>query len=415
MPGGPYYDLTAANAALKELYAGQEVKNLVYKTNPFMALVPKDTEFEGEYKPIPVIIGASQGRSSTFANAQSNQSPVQAYKFLLARRSDYSIATLDNQTMMASRSDKGSFIRATKTVVDGAFRSITLSLASSLYRSGTGSIGQIGSITGGVITLNDPNAVVQFELNMVLQANATDGGTSPRAALGYVVGPIDRVAGTVGVSTTFGGALASPSGWTTSDYILVQGDLNAKPQGLLSWLPPANPGASDNFFGVNRSVDPTRLGGVRYANGANQPVEEALVDASNLVAREGGVPDYAFASFASYSALEKALGAKVQYAELEAQIAEDVNIGFRGIRIHGANGPIDVIPDRNCPGFTAFLLQLDTWCLESLGEAPMLLRYLDSNEFLRVYNQDAAECRVGFYGNIRTDAPGWSAYVALQN
>ena len=71
MPGGPYYDLTAANAALKELYAGQEVKNLVYKTNPFMALVPKDTEFEGEYKPIPVIIGASQGRSSTFANAQS--------------------------------------------------------------------------------------------------------------------------------------------------------------------------------------------------------------------------------------------------------------------------------------------------------------------------------------------------------
>jgi hypothetical protein len=176
MPGGPYYDLTAANAALKELYAGQEVKNLVYKTNPFMALVPKDTEFEGEYKPIPVIIGASQGRSSTFANAQGNQSPVQAYKFLLARRSDYSIATLDNQTMLASRSDKGSFIRGAKTVIDGAFRSITLSLASSLFRSGTGTIGQISSISAGVITLADPNSVVQFELNMVLQANVADGG-----------------------------------------------------------------------------------------------------------------------------------------------------------------------------------------------------------------------------------------------
>jgi hypothetical protein len=35
-----YLDLTAMNAALKELYDGQVVENLVYADNPFLAMVP---------------------------------------------------------------------------------------------------------------------------------------------------------------------------------------------------------------------------------------------------------------------------------------------------------------------------------------------------------------------------------------
>ena len=66
-------DLTAMNAALKELYDGQSVENLVYADNPFLAMVPKNTEFGGKYKPVPIQIGVSQGRSSVFSTAQGNQ------------------------------------------------------------------------------------------------------------------------------------------------------------------------------------------------------------------------------------------------------------------------------------------------------------------------------------------------------
>ena len=66
---GAYLDLSAMNAALKELYDGQVVENLVYADNPFMAMVKKNTDFGGKYKPIPIITGVSQGRSSTFSNA----------------------------------------------------------------------------------------------------------------------------------------------------------------------------------------------------------------------------------------------------------------------------------------------------------------------------------------------------------
>lgn len=400
-------DLTAMNAALKELYDGQVVENLVYADNPFLAMVPKRTDFGGKYKPIPIQTGVTQGRSATFANAQGNQTAPLLQSFLLTRASDYSIATIDNQTMLASRTDKMAFLEGSKLVIDSAIRSLTNSLASALFRSGTGSIGQITTITSGVIVLSNSADVVQFENGMTLQANATDGGT-PRAALGYIIA-VDRSAGSITVSaTSISGSAGSPAAWAANDFLLVQGDNNAKIKGLAAWIPAVAPTGGDNFFGVNRSVDTTRLAGIRY-NGAAQPIEEALIDSSSLLAREGGRPDVCVMNFATYSALEKSLGAKVQYVDLKGP----AEIAFRGILVHGAASVIKVFPDRNCPAQVGYLLQMNTWALESLGDAPQILRYGDGLEMLRVYNADAGEVRVGYYANLRTNAPGWNAYVAF--
>lgn len=404
---GPYLNLTAMNAALKELYDGQVVENLVYADNPFLALVPKKTDFGGKYKPVPIITGVSQGRSATFSNAQGNQSPVQIQSFLLTRVADYSLATIDNQTMLASRTDKMSFLEGAKLVVDGAFRSITNSLASSLFRSGTGSIGAIGSISTGVITLSNANDVVQFEVNQTLQANATDGGT-PRAALGYVIA-VNRSLGTVTVSATaLGGAAGTPSGWTAADFLLVQGDVNAKVKGLAAWLPDVSPTSGDSFFGVDRSQDVTRLAGIRY-DGSAQSIEEALIDSSSLLAREGGKPDVCITNFATYAALEKSLGSKVQYVDMKGP----AEIAFRGIMVNGANSMIKVFPDRNCQPQKGYLLQMNTWCLNSLGEAPQILRYGDGLEMLRVSNADAGEVRIGYYSNLSSNAPGFNSNVTF--
>lgn len=357
---------------------------------------------------MPIITGVSQGRSSTFATAQTNQSPVQIQSFLLTRVADYSIATIDNQTMMASRTDKMAFLEGAKLVIDGAIRSCTNSVASAIFRSGTGSIGQVsGAITAGVIQLANIADVVQFEVNMVLQANATDGGLSPRAALGYVIA-VNRTLGQVTVSTSMGGAAATPALWVSGDWLLVQGDLNLKAKGLAAWLPATAPTAGDSFFGVDRSVDTFRLGGGRY-DGSAQSIEEALIDGSSLLAREGGKPDVAITSFASYSALEKALGSKIQYIDMKGP----ADIAFRGIMVNGANSVIKVFPDRNSQPLTAYLLQMNTWALEGLGDVPQILRYGDGLEMLRVYNADAGEVRVGAYYQIRTNAPGWNANVKL--
>jgi len=404
-----YLDDTAANAILKELYGGQVVQVAVYKDNPALALLPKVTDFGGKYYPIPIIVAASAGRSSTFTNAQGNQAAPQMNEFLLTSKNDYSLATIQNRTMKAATTDKMSFIRTAKVLVDMAIREIDLSAGSSVYRSGTGSIGKLNSAPStGVCTLTIKTDVRQFELNMTLQANATDGGASPRAALGYVIAR-SVVNGTVTVATSgIGGAAASPSGWTTNDYLLVQGDNNLKMSGFYSWLPDSDPTSGDNQYGVDRSADPWRLGGGRY-DGSAYSVEEALIEATELAAAESGgaTPDTAFCTFATHSAVKKALGPKVQYIDLKGP----ANIGFRGIRVDGAKKEINLIPDRNCPDQRLWLLTLDTWLLASLGEYPEIQRYGDGLDMLRVYNADASELRIAGYGNLGTNWPGANVNV----
>lgn len=415
-------------AALKELYTGDDfMKDLVYKKNPLLALIAKDESpsgFAGKYIPVPLIYGAPQGRSATFANAQGNQTAPALVSFFVYRVSNYELVTITNELLEATKDNAGAFIDEAKLNMDTGFRNISNDLAHDLYNDGSGSRGQIGSITSGVIVLADPNSVVQFEVGQVLVSYSVAGTTatiSTTGALGYVIA-VNRSSGTVTVSASQGGSAGTPTNWSTSfPYLAVQGDVNfasgglaigsaLKVAGLGAWFPVVAPTSGDNFWNVDRSVDVTRLAGVRF-NGQSETIEEALIDAASLVAREGGQPDMCFTNFASYAALEKQLGSKVQYVDVKH---DEADIAFAGIRVHAPYGPITVMPDRNCPTQTAYLLSMETLKLRSLGKAPHILTYgLEGLEGLRVGNADALEIRIGYYGNLICNAPGWNCVVQL--
>jgi hypothetical protein len=415
-------------AVLKELYPsdGDFMKDLVYKKNPFLALVPKSespSAFSGKYIPVPLVYGTPQGRSHTFSNAQNNQTPPLPVSFFVYRATDYQLVTITNELIEATKDNAGAFVDEVKLNMDTGFRNISNNLAHDLFGDGSGSRGQISAINTGVITLANANEVVNFEVNMVLVAFSVSGTTytqSTGAALGYVIA-VNRAAGTVTVSATAGGAAGTPSNWSTSfPFLGVQGDVvfgtvsatttYVAPQGLAAWIPTAAPGGSDNFWGVNRSTDVTRLAGVRF-DGRQETIEEALIDAASLVAREGGAPEMCFMNFSSYAALEKSLGSKVQYVSVKH---EEADIAFAGITVNAPYGPITVIPDRNCPGQICYLLQMDTWKFRSLGKAPHILTYgLEGLEGIRVGNADALEVRIAYYGNLVCSAPGWNCVVQL--
>lgn len=373
--------------------------------------------------PVPTIFGTPQGRSATFSNAQNNQTAPQLASFFVYRVANYQLATITNELLEATRDDAGSFIRESKLVMDTAFRNISNDLALDLYSDGSGSRGQISAISSGVITLTDANQVVNFEVGMSLVSYSLSGSTytqSTGAAVGYVIA-VNRYSGTVTVSATAGGSAGTPTNWSTSfPYLGVEGDVAfgaisattsfKKVSGLGAWFPQTAPGVSDSFWGVNRSQD-SRLYGVIAQNTASETIEEALIDGASLVAREGGHPDMCFMNFASYAALEKSLGSKVQYVDVKH---EEADISFAGIRIHAPYGPIMVIPDRNCPSRTAYLLSMNTLKFRSLGRAPHILTYgLEGLEGLRVGTADALEIRIGYYGNLVCNAPCWNAVVPL--
>jgi hypothetical protein len=181
-----------------------------------------------------------------------------------------------------------------------------------------------------------------------------------------------------------------------------------KVSGLDAWCPSVAPVGGDDHFGVDRSVDPVRLGGAR-SDGSAKPIEEALIDGLSLAAREGGSPDHIFTDFATYSNLEKALGSKVQYDKVSAS---DANVGFTSLKVHGPAGTVDVIADINCQPNVAWALQMDTWSLNSLDDAPHILD-LDGNNMLRETRADAYETRIGYYAQIGCSAPGWNCRISL--
>lgn len=422
-----YANVSNQVAALKELYTGDDyMKDLVYKKNPLLALVPKDESpsgFAGKYIPVPLVYGTPQGRSASFSTAQSNQTAPSLASFFVYRVSNYQLVTITNELLEATKDDAGAFVDEAKLNMDTGFRNISNDLALDLYGAANGVRGQISSITSGVIVLSSSASVVNFEVGMALVSFSISGTTytqSTSAAIGYVIG-VNRSTGTVTVSATAGGSAGTPTNWSTSfPNLAVQGDVAfgaltvqtqfLKVSGLGAWLPTTAPTAGDSFWGVDRSSDVTRLAGVRF-DGSAESIEEALIDAASLVAREGGMPDMCFTNFTSYAALEKSLGSKVQYVDVKH---DEADIAFAGIRIHAPYGPITVVPDRSCPALTAYLLQMDTWKIRSLGKAPHILTYgLEGLEGLRVGNADALEIRIGYYANLICNAPGWNCTVVL--
>jgi hypothetical protein len=397
---------------LKEYYGRQEVKNLMLKKFPLLAMLEKDTNFAGKYYPQPVQFGTTNGYAQ-FTEAQTNQSPDLLAEFMVPIVRDYAIATIDGATKEATRNDKGAFENAARLRVDGAINDLMRREAQALYRTGTGTIGRIatGGITAGVITLAESATGIFFQKGQVLQASSTDGGGTTRAGVGYVIG-VDPQSGTVTVSATSGGAAGTPSGWAAGDYLYPKGDQNSRPTGILGWLPVANrptPGTSSVFFGVDRSVDPTRLAGV-YLDTSDQTIEEGLIDGLSQVNLFGGTPDYIFVHPTGFRALQKTLQARKTYAET---VIENGEISFQAIVIQGDSGPVPVLSDPFCVQGYAFALQMDTWKLFSMGDVPKILTYDDGITMFRTSNNDSLECRVGAYFNLVCNAPGYNGVFKI--
>jgi len=417
---------------LKELYTDDKeyMKDLVYKENPFLALVPKNESpdgFAGKYIPVPLEYGTPQGRSHSFANAQNQQTATSLASFFVYVVEDYQLVTITNLLMEQTKTNAGAFVDAAKLQMDGGFRNLTNNIAFELFGSGTATRGisaATSSQTGGtaaggvVLPLTNAQQIVAFEVGMLLVASATDGGAPSTDTV-----QITAVNRATGVITGTASASTLSSNWAIgsgSAYLTVAGDLPSTGasntvsylalSGLAAWLPKTSPASNDNFWGVNRSADPTRLAGCRF-DASSYTIEEGMTNALAFLNREGGKPDLAVMDFASYAALVNALGAKVQYVQVNH---DEVEVAFEGITFQSAYGRVTVLADRSCPPQTCYLLTMNTWKLRSLGKVPHILTYgMEGLEGLRVGNADALEVRIGYYGNLICSAPGWNCVVTL--
>jgi hypothetical protein len=417
-------------------------------------MMPKHESFYGETWPLPVMVETPTGISNVFANAQlpnqlansgtgtgGNLGPAKFVKFMLTRAAVYGVHVIDRQAMLAATNNIGSFVNGQMAQMDGIIQGVGNLLSQQMFRSGSGSIGQIASIgsgaaTNGVITLVNPTDVRYFTVGQVLYSTNKDpivGATSvtQRSGIGFIT-TVNRIAGTVTVGDATAATTStpqSPTAWAALDYLQISGtsplfgptissaNLPVALTGIAAWIGQSNTiGSSDVFFGVNRSNEPWRLAGGYYDGSQNgQSVEEALYDASTQLFMEGGYPSHCFVGPNAYAALQKSCAARnIFETEVQATMGEggNVNLFFKGINIQGAGSNFTVIADRSCQPFAAWLMTMEDWGLYSLKAMPHVVDD-DGVSFLRQTSADAFEFRLAGYGQVGCRAPGHSMYVKL--
>jgi hypothetical protein len=240
---------------------------------------------------------------------------------------------------------------------------------------------------------------------MVIVASANDGSSSGHALRGgsaVTITAIDRDLGTL-----------TAADWTVitsfanDDYLFVQGDFKLALKGFGAWVPTTAP-SSTAFFGVDRSVEVSRLGGLRYSD--SNPLVEKLQRAWASGARHGAKFDTGFMNPLDWADLEISLGDKCRYDTVKD---EDGVFGFEAIIQRTPKGKIAYLADASCPKGYAYHMQLNTWKLCSRGAAPRVIDGDGVGQFLRKNDADGIQGRFGYYAQLGCMAPGYNQVVTL--
>lgn len=403
-------DLTSIGPALEIIYDHKSTKLQAYRNNPLFAMIPKGESFDGEAWHIRLWTGVDEGMGSTITAARANQSAAKVNKFKVTdRKKKYSVLRIEREAMKAS-GGAHSFLDGLKMLGKTHLYNMGRDISLDLYRDGSASRGQVGSLNSTTITLANKQNIVHFEVGMRLVAtNGSDptnalqtGGTAIMTVQG-----VDRANGTVdvdGVPTTPGLSAGDHLIRYSFDYAT-----NSKYQGLAgvgAWIPATVTPA--DFFGVDRTEDTTRLGGLRY-DGSGLTVEDAILDAGALCFQEGAQPDMVFGNPVHEVDLVKSLGSKAEY--MPVRDAEGI-VGFESVKVRTAAGTVKWVSDPNCPPGVAYMLTLNTWKLNTLGPAPHLVKD-DGLVIRRIDGEDAYESQFALYGEVGCYAPSHNCRITL--
>jgi hypothetical protein len=388
---------------MKELYKGSYVADLTYDTNAFLALVPKNTRTGGTKYIKPVRYSHITGRSALFDKANANIGPAGRLRWEMDWTDHYVKAAVDNKAVVLSRQGGDAAFRALLTdEVDSAHSAFANDVEIELHGDGTGSRATVASAAGAVITLASGEASNFNVGDSLVHLNSSDALLDSGEV--QVVVAVNR-SGTTDTITL-------NADWTTTSVsthkLVLEGDQNAKANGLKAWLPGSGVG-SGAFNSIDRTVDPARLAGVDGVTGtlSGLKVTDCLVQTCSKIARQGGKPTIAMLGNGDFADLALETEARGRYAKLGAT---EGNISFSALEIQTGAGAVPVVADRHTADDTAFILDTRAIELYSAGPVPSLFNE-DGSFYHRTEATDQLEFYLfGFYG-LSIQDPGGCSFV----
>jgi len=398
MPDGTF-NLNDVSALFKIKY--EKLSENVYNSaNVLLGRVKKSYNFTGKRLSIAI--------PQSFAGGVGSGSLPKANRAMYAdaqitSTKMYAVVEVDRETIKASLSDEGAFVRATKEVVQKGVESFMRNMSRALFSDGSGKLGTVSAKDQAalpqVLTISDFKEA-NFEERDLIQAGS--GGLVE----------IDKVdpdnkqitikdAGISGVSAT-------PA--NVGDILYMQGSKDLDPEGLKS-LDKVATGNSD-FLGAsiahlpadkrnkNYTIEVGRRWKAVQKDAASSAVSTDMLNEVMLKIKKqcGKSPNLIVTSFKQYEKILNLLEDKKQYtvptrAGLKSKSGADIS--FTGVEFMSVDGPVGIFPERFVEDDRIYLL----------NDANIHIHHRpdfgwfddDGTVFLRKHDSDAYEARYGGY------------------
>jgi hypothetical protein len=398
----------ALAAAYKELFPDKRLEQTALMDRDIMKWLPKADDLEGDGIHIPIRYGMPQGGGANFGQGQANVTSGKVKRTFIERNKYYGFVSIDDEAVRSSRSKKGAFYGVKEVEIEDMIQNIAQRLETHLWRDGSGALGTVSSVSGGVVTLTNPEDVANFQIGAPIAA--LEGATTvARNDTVTAVTGVDSAAGTI----TFADDKDDGDAWAANDrlvlcqlgYTLSATDLAVTTgisdyenvvSGLSAWIP-ATAETSGTFLGMDRTDDVDRLQGFRQ--GYIGSIEETIKKLRSRMGRYSARPDSIWLSHDNWHRLELELGSRAVRDDGSA-----ATFGLPTIKYSSPKGVMKVYAGAFCEEDVGYLLRRDSWKIHHLDGLPHLIMS-DGLRSTRGQDYDGIEVRARYWAELACDSP----------
>ena len=373
-------------------------ENVYNSSNVLLGRVKKSYNFTGKRLSIAIPQSFSGGVGSgvlpTANTAIYGDAQIEAKKM-------YAVVEIDRETIKASLSDEGAFVRATKEVVQKGVESFMRNLSRALFNDGSGMLGVVKSTsrqgaggalsTGAALEIEDFKEANLEERDLVdlIEKNDTTGELKVLKA-GLEIATVDVDAKAI---TLVSVPSDTPSAGHTIEGFAMQGSLNNDPSGLK--------GVLDKTSGTNYGISVARRwkSTKEVMDGSTDISTDKLNEVMLKIKKScGKSPNLIVCSYKQYEKILNIIDSKVQFnVETRAGLKgkNGAALSFSGIQFMSIDGPVGIFPERFVEDDRIYLL----------NDAHIHIHHRpdfgwfddDGTVFLRKADSDAYEARYGGY------------------
>lgn len=408
--------MTATNALssaiLKRRYQSG-VSQAQFTKFPVINEIDKSTDWTGDDWAISIETESPQGLGPDIPAAQAGALQSKFYRATPTRKEYYGLVRIKGQALRtATQKGDGALVDLWQHELDGIELSFLKHME--IISMGAGN-GVLATIASGIATTQVTFTVAEDVNNLAVGMRVqlvSDTTLSPTLRTGTgVITALDRSAGKATLAAAWNSTF---TGGVDGDSIIRYGDAavageNTVPAGMRKWLEGGStPGT---WKGLTRNDDPVRLAS-QVLDMTGLPMAEAIIDLESLIQIQGHEPKLKLiVNPRDMRQVKKTLYGKVAFTSGGGT----PTIGFNGADWEGNNGKINTLQSPFVPKQNVFLKRMDKFTLKSAGACPMPMNFGKEN-MITLSSDDAAEARIGVYGEFGERAPvesargtGWGA------